>query len=111
MMSRLYLMNSVVLPPGNFGKFEYTPAIQADLEDVVKGRYGPWRCRIGYEQNVQLIRSWTGVEVPLNRAETWFDVGDRAVVMRLAKRLLNPSTKGETVEEPEWEFGWVKRIA
>jgi len=45
----------------------------------------------------------------MSRVETTFADGDRAIVMRLKKRVANPSTKGAPVSsDPEdWEFAWV----
>lgn len=104
----IHLMNSAVMPAGNFGTYVYVPAKFEDLTSVVKGEYGPWASLIGYQQNVDLIERWTGVRPEVNRAETKFLRGDMALVMRLTRRVA-VGTKGQPVSEnPEdWEFAWV----
>ncbi len=103
------IMNSAVMPAGNFGNYRYTPASVKELADVVQGRRGDWQSAVGYPQNIQLIAVWTGVTIPLARIETEFSDGDCAIVMRLKKRVANPATKGTPVSEnPEdWEFAWI----
>lgn len=105
----IYLMNSAVMPAGNYGLFRYSPATVKDLRKVVQGDLGPWSSTIGYPQNADLIKKWTGVRVEISRAETRFEKGDRALVMRLIRRVANPSSKGAPVSEDpcDWEFAWV----
>lgn len=104
------IMNSAVMPAGNYGTFRYSPASVSDLADVVHNQHGQWQSAIGYPQNIDLIEGWTGVRVPLNRSETVFADGDRAIVMRLKRRVINPSSKGAPVSESpdDWEFAWVE---
>ena len=102
------IMNSAVMPAGNFGAYRYTPATLDDLAAVLRGDKGEWKSSIGYPQNAELIRAWTGLECPVNRVEAAFNPGDMAFVMRLKGRV-DPATKGASVSEsPEnWEFAWV----
>ena len=104
------IMNSAVMPAGNFGTYTYSPATTEDLTDVVRGNRGPWQSAIGYQQNVELISGWTGVTIPLSRIETTFSDGDSAIVMRLKRRVANPATKGEPVSSnpDDWEFARVR---
>lgn len=108
-MMMIYIMNSAVMPAGNFGTYRYSPAKLDDLRRVVSGSLGPWASAIGYQQNLDLIKAWTGVSVPLNRSETTFEDGDAAIVMRLKRRVVNPATKGAPVSDDpsDWEFAWV----
>lgn len=105
----IYLMNSAVMPAGNYGCYEYAAATVAELGDVVSGKLGDWRSTIGYPQNAELIQLWTGHSCPVCRIETFFRPGDRALVMRLTKRVANPATKGNEVSSSpdDWEFAWV----
>lgn len=106
----IYLMNSAVMPAGNYGLYVYRPASIDDLNAVVRGAFGPWQSAIGYAQNCALIERWTGVRPDLARTETRFQPGDRALVMRLTRRVADPGTKGAPVaDDPEaWEFAWVE---
>lgn len=107
----IYLMNSAVMPAGNYGCYVYRPATVDDLRDVLADRHGPWVSRIGYPQNIDLIQRWSGIRVPLSREATQFAAtGDRALVMRLKSRVENPATKGAPVSDDprDWEFAWVE---
>ena len=105
----IFIMNSAVMPAGNFGTYDYSPATVGDLAAVVQGDASGWCSCIGYPQNVDLIETWTGVRIPMSRVETTFADGDQAIVMRLKKRVANPATKGSPVSESpdDWEFAWV----
>ena len=105
----IYIMNSAVMPSGNFGTYEYSPATVGELAAVVLENRDNWRSCIGYPQNVDLIEGWTGVRIPMSRVETTFADGDRAIIMRLKKRVANPATKGQPVSDnpDDWEFAWV----
>lgn len=76
----------------------------------MRGEHGPWTSAIGYPQNADLIERWTGIRPDVNRAETRFSDGDMALVMRLVRRVANPSSKGAPVSDDpaDWEFAWVK---
>lgn len=104
----IHLMNSAVMPAGNYGRYEYAPATIEDLRAVMQGRHGRWASAIGYPQNAALIDRWTGVACPVCRVATKFADGDRALVMRLTRRV-DPTKKGAPVSSaPEdWEFAWV----
>jgi hypothetical protein len=102
-------MNSAVMPAGNFGTYSYEPASVRTLAAVLRGEQGPVRSCIGYAQNCDLVERWTGIRPELNRRETSFERGDRAFVMRLKARVVNPATKGAPVSSDpgDWEFAWV----
>lgn len=98
------------MPAGNYGVYRYTPATLDDLADVMRGKRGPMTSCIGYPQNAELIAGWTGVRPEVSRVETRFTEGDRALVMRLPRRVANPATKGAAVssDPADWEFSWVE---
>jgi len=102
-------MNSAVMPAGCFGTYKYSPATVFQLKDLVTGALGEWKSNIGYPQNVDLIKTWTGVTIDFNRDNTVLKDGDAIFTMRLKSRVVNPATKGQPVsEDPEdWEFAWV----
>lgn len=106
----VYLMNSAVMPAGNYGTYVYRPASMDDLAAVMQGDRGPMRSCIGYPQNADLIERWVGIRPEISRAETTFAPGDRALVMRLKSRVLNPATKGAPVsaDPADWELAWVE---
>lgn len=106
----IYLMNSAVMPAENFGTYVYSHADLNDLKAVLNGDPAGWTSAIGYPQNCELIEKWAGIRPPVNRIETRFEDGDKALVMRLKYRVVNPGAKGTPVsEKPEdWEFAWVE---
>lgn len=105
----IYIMNSAVMPAGNYGTYRYSPATVEDLAAVLRGEYGPVQSCIGYPQNADLIEGWTGIRPEIARIETRFKPGDRAIVMRLTRRVTDPGTKGAPVsaDPADWEFAWV----
>lgn len=106
----IFLMNSAVMPAGNYGTYTYSPATLADLAAVLRGQHGPFRSCIGYPQNADLIEQWTGIRPAISRDETNFSDGDCAIVMRLKRRVANPATKGAPVssDPADWEFSRVE---
>jgi hypothetical protein len=98
------------MPAGNYGSYVYQPASIEDLRSVLRGNHGPWESRIGYPQNLELIETWTGMRIPLDRSETRFLAGDAALVMRLRQRVANPAAKGAPVsaDPRDWEFARVR---
>lgn len=106
----VYIMNSAVMPAGQYGLYRYSPASIDDLRAVVTGQCGHWRSTVGYPQTADLIARWTGVRPPLNRdMQVVLYPGDRALVVRLRRRVVDPTTKGAPVSEDpsDWELAWV----
>ena len=105
----IYLMNSAVMPAGNYGEYTYSEASLEDLGKLLRGEYGEYRSHLGYPQNADLIEQWTGIRPEISRTETRFKPGEAALVMRLKTREVNLNTKGALVSDaPEdWEFAWV----
>lgn len=60
---------------------------------------------IGYQDNINLIEQWTGIVVPFSRATTTVRDGDILLIMKLNKRIGDPSMKGKiSFEENDFEF-------
>ena len=62
---------------------------------------------IGYPQNIELIKRWTGINILLNRSETKLDNKDSMLVMKLNYRV-TIGVKGQEVNEDNFEFFKVK---
>lgn len=103
----IYLMNSAVMPAGAFGTYKYYPMVAETFGWYLKTQ--PIQSRIGYPQNINLLRDWFGVKVELNRTEVSLEPGDQMLVMRLKKRVADPSTKGapQSTNLEDWEFAHV----
>jgi hypothetical protein len=78
-------------------KEEFCSSIQAAYKEKSLTSY------IGYQQNIELLRKWTGIEVPLNRAVCTCAEGDVLLIMKLNYRV-EPGTKGEQVPDDGFEF-------
>ena len=105
----IYLMNSAVMPSGNYEFYRYAPADLTELESILLGLEGEFKSCLGYKENADLIEKWTGIRPEINRIETRFEPRDQAFVMRLKKRVADPATKGQPVSEDpdDWEFAWM----
>lgn len=97
-------MNSAVMPAGAFGTYNYSPMPVEIFEWYLKTQI--IESRIGYPQNIELIKTWFGVDFELNRTEVSLKPGDQMLVMRLKKRIANPTDKGKTQSDNinDWEF-------
>ena len=105
----IYLMNSAVMPSGNYGLYRYAPADLTDLEFILLGLEGEFKSCLGYPQNADLIEKWIGIRPEINRGKVEYKEGDQAFIMRLKKRVVDPVSKGQPVSEnpDDWEFAWV----
>lgn len=55
----IHLMSAAVMPAGNYGLYVYSPAKIGDLADVVHGAYGPYKSSIGYQQNGEIVHTYS----------------------------------------------------
>ncbi len=105
---KVRLVNSAVMPqPGVYRAERIT---KDEFCHLVKWSHqrGILVSYIGYQQNIELIKRWTGVEVELNRGMTELEDGDLMLVMKLKYRVADPSKKGEQVSESDFEFMTVR---
>ena len=105
----IYLMNSAVMPAGCYGRYYYYLSDLDMLNEILEGVYGEYKSAIGNPQNIELIRKWTGYEIPLSRETITLCHEDKMFVMRLKSRIDIPATKGQLVTENpnDWEFALV----
>lgn len=60
---------------------------------------------IGYQDNINLIKKWTGITVPFSRENTILEDGDILLTMKLTKRIGDPTLKGKlSFNEEDFEF-------
>lgn len=105
----IYVMNSAVMPAGCYGRYYYTFSEVQILKEILEGKYGEYKSTIGYPQNIELIRKWTGYEIPLSRETITLRHEDKMFVMRLKSRIDIPASRGQLVTENpnDWEFGLI----
>jgi len=104
----VHLMNSVMCPQE--GTYIVRKIRKKDFVDLLKSAYQQNKLKsyIGYPQNIELIKAWTGITVPLNRGQAILKDGDYILAMRLKYRPQNPASKGDQVDEKEFEFYFVQ---
>ena len=103
-MNKVIILNSAVMPQE--GIYVLKKITKGKFCEELKYAYdfGILRNYIGYQQNIDFIKQWTGVELILSREETKIDDGDVMLIMKLKYRVKDPSTKGQPVSEEDYEF-------
>lgn len=94
------LMNSAMMP--HSGQYMCEEISHQAFCQIVKknASQGVLESYIGYPQNADLIKEWTGVVVPVNRETTTFKDKEQALVMKLGYRV-DPQKKGVHQPEPQ----------
>ena len=103
----IYLTNSNILPNG--GTYETRELTRMEFVEEVKKNLKEINNRIGYSQNLTLLREWTGISFEVSRLPFSLEIGDRMLVMKLKYRPLDPYSKGEIVGSEEFVFFETKR--
>jgi hypothetical protein len=99
-MKTLKLMNSAMMPVEGYyhlKKISFKEFITAVIDNNIESY-------IGYQQNIDLIKEWSGKDIELNRSLATFEDGNLALIMKLNYRVANPKDKGNKVDENSFEF-------
>ena len=105
-MKTYKLLNSAMMPQA--GTYEMKKIPFEEFKKIISDKNVKIDSYIGYPQNVQLIKDWTGREIELNRKQAEVFDGDEMLVMKLKYRVANPSEKGKEVDESDFEFFRIK---
>ena len=105
-MKTYKLLNSAMMPQA--GTYEMKEISFEEFKKIISDKSIEIDSYIGYPQNIQLIKNWTGREIELNRSQTKLEDGDEMLVMKLKYRVVNPSEKGKEVNEDDFEFFRIK---
>ena len=103
------LLNSAVMPILD-GIYEATKLTHPEFCETLIRRAdcGELESFIGYQQNIELIKAWTGVEVELNSDSCILDDIDEMLVMKVKYRF-NPADKARvTVSPDDFEFAAIR---
>lgn len=96
------LLNSAMMP--REGRYTMVAISKEEFVEKVQQAHniGELDSYIGYPQNIQLLKEWTGLELPLKREQTTVESGDSILVMKLKYRTQAP--KGSEVNVNDFEF-------
>lgn len=86
----------------NEGNYRLKQISKAGFVSILKTRSSEVISRIGYPQNIQLIRRWTGINFSMSRDKTKLDNGDEMLCMCLKYR--KDGYKGQEVGEKDFQF-------
>jgi hypothetical protein len=102
-MATLKLMNSTMMPQEGFYRCEkISPEEARNLFQQFQGKVESY---IGYPDTAQYMEQVLRATVPLSRATTTFEKGDKALVCKLAYRLTDPNNKGKNCPK-EQDYEW-----
>lgn len=95
------LMNSPMMPqPGHYELV----AITKELFVHILRDNGSVDSYVGYPQTAEFVQRISGVPVEVSRRQTVLTDGDRVLIVKLAYRPQDASTKGQPVNENDYEF-------
>lgn len=99
------LMNSAMMP--REGIYTMRRISKREFIDLLVDAYeqGELDSYLGYQANIDLIYSWTGIRLPFKREMTTVEDGDVLLIMKLKYRLQDPGKKGEWIpREEDYEY-------
>ena len=99
-------MNSAMMPADGF---YYASTIdKREFISILKREFkkGNLESYIGYQQNIDFLKKWTGLDIPINRTTTTIKDGDILLVMKLTYRP-EANLKGNKVNEEDFVFSYV----
>ncbi|MEM4721739.1 MAG: DUF1874 domain-containing protein [Candidatus Methanomethylicaceae archaeon] len=99
------LMNSAMMPCE--GKYTLRRITKDEFCSILTNAYskGMLESYVGYQDNINLIAKWTGIIIPFSRENTTVADGDTLLIMKLNKRMGDPSMKGKIqFGEQDFEF-------
>ena len=97
------LLNSAMMPTegvyrlSKINKEEFVTILQKAVNENQLESY------IGYPQNIELLKQWSGLDIPLNRKETVVEDGDTLLIMKLNYRP-EAGSKGLDVNDSSFLF-------
>src|SRR3990167_3913049 len=95
------LMNSAMMPQP--GKYELERLTREQFAHILMDN-APVDSYIGYPQTAEFVERISGVPVAVSRRQTFLVDGDRVLVVKLAYRPQDASSKGQPVNEDDYEF-------
>lgn len=111
-MMTTWILNSAVLPGGEYGTYDYRPATWDEMREALDTAPEGLVSCVGYPETRDLIARQAGVDLPLNRGLAAIAEGDVAYVVRLRDRVVDPAAKGAPTgaRDEDWEVARVERL-
>ena len=99
----IHLMNSAIMTTS--GVYRVRKVTESEFCHHVKQAHASGKIisYLGYQQTIGFIQNLTGIRFPFNRDRTEFSNGDEVLIIRLAYRIDDPSTKGQ-LQRQDYEF-------
>lgn len=89
------LLNSAMMPSLDFDYLRAPGRVTAqEFAQIL--RSAPFESFIGYPETARILSDLSGVEIPISRAQTTVEPGDKLLFARLKYRLADPAQKGQT---------------
>lgn len=102
------LMNSAMMPhPGHYELV----AITKELFVHILRDNGSVDSYVGYPQTAEFVQRISGVPIAVSRRQTVLTDGDRVLVVKLAYRPQDANSKGQPVNENDYEFFLIRYTA
>ncbi len=97
------LINSAMMPDLSL-TYHCRQATAREFAELLKS--GPFDSYVGYPETARILEELAGVKIPISRAQTVVEPGDRLLIIRLKYRLADPGEKGQTTHTlNDFEFG------
>ena len=96
------LINSAMMPNLS-ASYHCRPLTASEFAEALRSE--PFESYVGYPETARILSELAGIEIPLNRAQTVVEPGDKLLIARLKYRLADPGQKGQTRHTSEdFEF-------
>lgn len=97
----IHLMNSAMMPVP--GRYTLRSVSESEFAAFMKGK--EFVSYIGYPQNAEYLSALIGAHVPVARGEILsLEPGDILAIQKLAYRVQNPATKGQSVDPADYRY-------
>jgi hypothetical protein len=101
------LLNSSVLT--NFGEYRYSPLSIDEAVALLKEE--GFVSAIGHQETSNFLSSLTGITIPLNRKEYRQEPGEKALIIKIRRRLqVTEILKADEILPGDYECGLLIRI-